>query len=47
MRKFAVSLPRKDLPTNYNYFLRPGLDDKDVVFGKSKNKNFKIKIGKV
>ena len=47
MRKFAVSLPRKDLLTNYNSFLRPDLDYKDVVYGKPKNKNFKIKIGKV
>ena len=47
MRKFAVSLPRKDLLTNYNSFLRPDLDYKDVVYGKPKNKNFRIKIGKV
>ena len=46
-RRLSVNLPRNALFTIYKSFIRPHLDDGNILYDKPSNDNFQSKMGKV
>ena len=46
-RRLSVNLPRNALFTIYKSFIRPHLDNGDILYDKPSNVNFQSKMGKV